>query len=114
MRLRYGTEAYFLPDFSYGIDPRFKTQKVAIKIEETSKSFIISTNAVKCHVDRMNLKVTFRDNDGQIINEDEKGFHWEISESTGNDIVQMTKYVQNDEVFYGLGCLLYTSPSPRD
>ncbi len=103
IRVRYGTESYFLPDFSYGLDPSLTVNKVASIMEETPKSYVISTSAVKCHVNKADLKVTFRDNEGQILNEDEKGFHWEISESTGNDIVQMTKYVQNDEVFYGLG-----------
>jgi len=103
IRVRYGTELYFLPDFSYGLDPSFTQAAVACMFEETPKSYIISTHAVKCYVAKSNLKITFRDDDGKIINEDEKGFHWEISESSGNDIVQMTKHVQNDEVFYGLG-----------
>ena len=103
LRIRFGTEGYFLKDFSYGIDPQFKPQKVRCSLTETDLTYKISTEAVICHIQKDNVQITFTDLNGKIINQDEKGFHWEVNHSTGNDIVQMSKSVQESEVFFGLG-----------
>ena len=103
LRLRYAVEGRFENDFSYGIDPKFKIEKTDVSIEETTTHLFLKTSEVNCRIDKASLSVGFLDNNGNLLNEDEKGFHWEPNEEYGNNIIQMTKKVMSGEVFYGLG-----------
>ncbi len=103
IRVRYSTNNYQLPDFSYALNPNFKQDEKTYTFKDAKNYVVIATERVECRIKKQNLQVSFYDNQGTLINEDEKGFHWEVSESTGNDIVQMSKQVQKDEVFFGLG-----------
>lgn len=103
LRLRYATRGYFPRDFSYAIDEAFEINPGEVHIDENAVSITLVTSAVKCRVHKSNMKCTFLDIEDYVINKDEKGFHWEVSPTTGNDIVKMTKSVYPEEVYYGLG-----------
>lgn len=103
IRIRYATEGYFLSDFSYAIVPGFTEHVIKGELHENANQLILKTSTLQCKVRKRDLQVSFFDSDGLILNEDEKGFHWEHSATTGNDIVKMSKHVQKDEVYFGLG-----------
>jgi len=103
IRIRYATKGYFLNDFSYAIDEKFEVQNCPVSLEDTDISLTLVTSAIKCRINKHDLKCVFLDLDDYVINKEEKGFHWEYDKATGNDIVQMTKHVYPLEVYYGLG-----------
>ncbi len=103
IRIRYRTIWKFEDDFSYCIDPNFELSQVDVKKSETSTYLELATAKLKLRVSKKDAKIEFLTLDDQIINADEKGFHWEKNENYGGDIVQMTKVAQEDEIFLGLG-----------
>ncbi len=103
LRFRYSPDGYFHNDFSYGIAPDFTKVKVDFHLDEHPEYYQISTRAVDCRIAKDNMAVKILDKNGTVINEDEKGFHWEENEKYGGYIVQMTKKMQEREAFYGLG-----------
>lgn len=102
VRIRYG-QSYFQDDFSYAIAPKFEKKAVHTSLVENEDNLVIATKTLECKIRKTDLKVSFFDREGHIINEDEKGFHWEYNQATGNSHVQMSKYMQEGEIFYGLG-----------
>ncbi len=103
LRLRYSIEGYFDVDFSYAIDEKFKPETVAYEIDDIASDLIIKTSKVACWVNKTNLSITFKDKDGKILNEEEKGFHWEKNETYGGYIVQNSKKIPKGESYFGLG-----------
>ncbi len=103
IRVRYGSELYFQEDFTYALDPKFKKDPGTVNFNDGPDVIEISTTAVKCRINKADFLVTFLDLDDNVINKDEKGFHYEDDDDTGNDIVQMSKQVYPSEVYYGLG-----------
>jgi alpha-glucosidase len=103
VRFRYAPDGYFLPDFSYAIDPDFKPELPVIKLKDNEDHFRISTKKITCFIQKEGLQVKIQDKAGNVIIEDEKGFHWEYDLHTGSNIVKMSKRVQSGEHYYGLG-----------
>ncbi|MFT4565104.1 MAG: alpha-glucosidase [Saprospiraceae bacterium] len=103
IRIRYATRGYFQNDFSYAIDENFETNTGEVRLDENDNCLTIITSAAKCRISKSDLKCMFLDLDDYVLNKEEKGFHWEYDDVSGNDIVQMTKHVYPSEVYYGLG-----------
>ena len=103
LRFRYSIEGYFEKDFSYAISPDFESPKITPEIDETADHLYLKTAAITCRIDKIDCGVTIFDKEGFVINEDEKGFHWEKNEAYGGHIVQMTKRMSLTEAYYGLG-----------
>ena len=103
LRFRYTPNGYFPKDFSYGIDPSYESSQAQINLDEDDHFFILSTSTVVCKVQKSDMRVSLFDKEGNLLNEDEKGFHWEENKEHGGYIVQMTKKLQSKEAFYGLG-----------
>jgi alpha-glucosidase len=103
LRFRYSTDGYFENDFSYALDPKFEGNLKQFNVDHDVTDVIIITEAVICKVKKANLSITIYDHNGNIIVEDEKGFHWEVNNAYGGNIVMMSKKVQRNEAFYGLG-----------
>ncbi|MEM9545003.1 MAG: TIM-barrel domain-containing protein [Bacteroidota bacterium] len=103
LRFRYAVEGLYESDFSYAIDPTFQKKKIETKLLESEKLLTLSTPAVVCKIAKRDLRISIYDHAGRIILEDEKGFHWEENKEYGGFIVQNSKVVQSNEVFYGLG-----------
>lgn len=103
LRFRYAIEGIFEEDFSYAIDPNSKFETPKFTVKDNSEFVVIETETVICRIGKTNFHTTILDHQHQIINEDEKGFHWEPVDAYGGYIVQSTKKVQAGEAFYGLG-----------
>ena len=103
LRFRYATENIFEPDFSYAISEDASTGYNELEIEETPTEYLIRTAKLKILVDKQTLRTQISDLEGNIINEDELGFHWEENYEYGGNTVKMSKITQASESFYGLG-----------
>ncbi len=100
IRLRYGVEM-LEPDFSYAIDPRFKSdvQEFAYQLED--EFVIISTAALDCKIQKKNLATTFLDKQGNVINEDAGKLKFKTRKNGYSPHIQ--KKIQSEEYFTGLG-----------
>ena len=103
VRFRYATENNFQPDFSYAVDPDAKRGYNHLEILETNTEYIIETAKLQILVDKNTLRNQISDLNGNIINEDELGFHWEENYDYGGNTVKMSKITQPTESFYGMG-----------
>ncbi|WP_324676680.1 glycoside hydrolase family 31 protein [Hymenobacter sp. GOD-10R] len=104
LRFRYATEVGFAPDFSYAIPadrPRQAPQ--FLEFREKPDHYRITTDRLICTVSKENLHVRILDRSGTVLSDDDKGFHWQHNDDTGNDIVKMSKQVQSGVCYYGLG-----------
>ena len=103
LRFRYAPQGIFPNDFSYAIDAKFQPDTPEIEFKEKEDHFRITTKRLICRIRKENLAVKIMDKSGTVICEDEKGFHWEMDEKKGGEIVQMSKKLQSQEHFFGLG-----------
>ncbi|MDP5171385.1 MAG: glycoside hydrolase family 31 protein [Bacteroidia bacterium] len=102
VRFRFSTNGIFEDDFSYAIEDNFVAQMVKVKVVERENYFRIQTPRVAVRLEKQGLFTKILDRKGTVINEDDKGFHWE-KDKVGGDIVQMSKRAQHDESYFGLG-----------
>jgi len=103
IRVRYGTEDFFYDDFSYALDPDFNKDCGKVILNDGPDVIELVTEAIKCRINKADCQVIFLDLHDHVISKDEKGFHYERDDKTGNDIVQMTKHAYPSEVYFGLG-----------
>jgi alpha-glucosidase len=103
LRFRYATDHVFEPDFSYAISPNHSRGYDEIKEDETDAAFLIETSKLRVFVDKASLRIRIEDTDGNVVSEDELGFHWEENYEFGGNTVKMSKIAQAGESFYGLG-----------
>ncbi len=103
LRFRYTTKGYFSKDFSYAIDTTRSHGYNFLELKEYSEYHEIRTSKVVCHVHKGDMRIALFDLEGNIILEDEKGFHWEESYQFGGNIVKMSKFSRDGESFYGMG-----------
>ncbi len=102
-RLRYANDGFFEKDFSYAIDKSFTGGYTKFEYEDKTDFLEVRTANLKCRIQKADLKITFKDMDDQVINEDELGYHWEENHEYGGNIVKVSKKVQPTEYYYGLG-----------
>ncbi len=102
VRFRFSTNGIFESDFSYAIDPRFEIENTRVKVIEREKFYRIQTPKIEVRLEKEGLLTRILDRKGNMLNEDEKGFHWE-QDRLGSDIVQMSKQTKADEFYFGLG-----------
>ncbi|MDG1572591.1 glycoside hydrolase family 31 protein [Robiginitalea sp. M366] len=103
LRFRYATDRIFEPDFSYAIAPDASRGYNDLKQEETETAYLIFTSKLRVEVEKSSLRISISDLDGNVINEDELGFHWEENYAYGGNTVKMSKVTQPSESFYGMG-----------
>ncbi|MBT8297192.1 MAG: glycoside hydrolase family 31 protein [Maribacter sp.] len=103
LRFRYATEEVFQPDFSYAISENASRGYNKLEASETKTEYLIETSKIRVLVDKKSLRVQISDLEGNIINEDEIGFHWEENYEYGGNTVKMSKITQNAESYYGMG-----------
>ena len=77
IRFRYATEHVFEPDFSYAIADDVSLGYNQLEFTEGPPEYVIKTSKIIVYIKKENLKVEITDLDGNLINEDEDGFHWE-------------------------------------
>ncbi|RAJ06812.1 alpha-glucosidase [Chitinophaga skermanii] len=103
VRFRYAADGTFQRDFSYAVSPQLEDSPEKFVIFEWEETFEIRTAAIRVYIARDNLRITITDLEGQIINQDELGFHWQYYLQKGGKIVYCSKLIQENECFYGLG-----------
>ncbi len=104
LRFRYATTLNFEKDFSYAITKYASTGYNHLEIKEDKDRYIITTQKLICHVEKLDLRVSLYDAvDKTLVNQDELGFHWEESYEYGGNIVKMSKTTFDGESYYGLG-----------
>ncbi|TPG67571.1 DUF4968 domain-containing protein [Hymenobacter nivis] len=104
LRFRYLTDGPLLPDFSYAVPadaalpaPTF------LEFVEKADHYRLTTARLICTVQKEGLRTRVLDRSGTVLSDDEKGFHWQYDDETGNDIVKMSKQVPPGVHYYGLG-----------
>ncbi len=103
IRVRYLSEGYLTKDFSYAVLENGNRGYNDLQVEDLVDHVIVKTPKLTCKVNKVGLKIAFYNEAGVLLNEDEKGYHWVHNQEYGGNIVQMTKYTQKDEQFFGLG-----------
>ncbi|MEZ4817680.1 MAG: glycoside hydrolase family 31 protein [Flavobacteriaceae bacterium] len=103
LRFRYTTFGSFPKDFSYALDNDAARGYNHLEYSEHADRYIITTAKLVLHIEKANMRKTIYDIEGNLINQDEIGFHWEYSYEHGSDIVKMSKLEQKMECYYGLG-----------
>ncbi len=103
LRIRYATEGVFEPDFSYALDEEASVGYNHLSVIDNDEIYIVKTKKLEIIIQKENLRLSIFDLDGNIINEDELGFHWEENYEYGGNIVKMSKGIQEAECFYGMG-----------
>ncbi|MDO6472671.1 glycoside hydrolase family 31 protein [Maribacter sp. 1_MG-2023] len=103
IRFRYATNYNFEPDFSYAIDPDATMGYSKLEIVENDTEYVVATARLSILVDKKTLRTQISDLEGNIISEDELGFHWEENYEYGGNTVKLSKITQSGESFYGMG-----------
>ena len=103
LRFRFGTRGKLEPDFSYAISDDAIRGYNLLELTEEEDFYIITTSKVVCKISKADLRHSIYDKRGNLINEDEIGFHYEESFENGGNIVKMSKVAQIKEAFYGMG-----------
>jgi alpha-glucosidase len=103
LRFRYAPDGFFAKDFSYAIDEQQPHGFNELTVQETDTTVVITTKKIQCFVAKQDLRIGLYDLDGQVICEDEMGFHWEESFEFGGNYVKMSKSSPEGENFFGLG-----------
>ncbi|MBK1832882.1 glycoside hydrolase family 31 protein [Roseibacillus ishigakijimensis] len=89
--------------FSYAtLSENFPHAK-APTLSEEGADILLATSRLQVRVAEKGLLLTISDEEGQVMSEDEKGFHWEPHSRYGGNIVQHSRRIQPREIFYGLG-----------
>src|SRR5690606_8112794 len=96
-RFRYANNKVFEKDFSYAIAKDFKASAKEVTLREENDFYEIVTEQLRCQIFKQDLKKKILNKEDKVVNEDEKGFHWEETKDTGNNIVIDTKWIQSGE-----------------
>jgi len=103
LRFRYGTRGKLEDDFSYAISEERNTGYNHLELTDESDFYIVTTDKLVCKIEKSSLQTKIYNTEGELINEDELGFHYEESYQFGGNIVKMSKKTQLKEAFYALG-----------
>ena len=104
VRFRFGTRGNLDEDFSYAIDEEESHIGYNhLEISEDDLFHIVTTAKLVIKIEKASLQTHILDMEGNIINEDEIGFHYEESFLYGGNIVKMSKKAQAGEGFFGMG-----------
>ena len=104
LRFRYTTKSIFEKDFSYAITKYASRGFNRLELTEDDDFYVITTTKLICKIAKIDMRKSLFDAiDGNLICEDELGFHWEESYEFGGDVVKMSKVSQDSEGYFGLG-----------
>ena len=103
IRFKFTTDGRLQDHFSYAVPEIPKNTLAELDFTEKDDHFRIITDRLICTISKKGLKTRILNKSGEILCEDEKGFHWEYSQKLGGDIVFMSKKIQGNEQFFGLG-----------
>ncbi len=103
IRFRYANHGIFENDFSYAIDPEFKTSPKKAEVKEEEDHIMVSTSELNIYVDKETCGTNIKNKNGLSILEDELGYHWQKHKEYSGNIVLCTKKINSGEQFHGLG-----------
>ena len=103
LRFRYATRRKFEDDFSYAISEERNSGYNHLEVTDEADFYIVTTDELVCKIEKASLQTKIYNKDGELINEDELGFHYEENYQFGGNIVKMSKKTQLKEAFYALG-----------
>ncbi|MEN8784092.1 MAG: glycosyl hydrolase, partial [Akkermansiaceae bacterium] len=103
VRFRFAPSGDFPEDFSYAVVAEALDRAVAPTVSETESHFVVETSDLMVSISRDGLRIRIEDNEGNLISDDEKGFHWYENDAFGGEVVMMSREIQSCEHFYGLG-----------
>jgi len=103
VRFRYANYGYFENDFSYAVEDTERCKAKHLDFLEQRHQYSIITQYLTVIINRQNLGIIILDGAGNVVLEDELGYHWEDHKAKGGNIVICTKKLQSGESFYGLG-----------
>lgn len=103
IRLKYVLEGDRLSDFSYAVDPDFNPPATDFQLKETAGYFQITTDALLCRIAKKDMRVTFLNQDGDVLCEDKKPFSRRETLMKGILEVKITKDAPDEVSYFGLG-----------
>lgn len=104
LRVTYQAPGQQTDEFSYALDPEYRSTEVGLLVEETEKFLSISTSNLSCQVAKSGLLLKFNDpTTGTTFLEDENPLYVRKTVMQGFNQVLLTKKVSKKEVFLGLG-----------
>ncbi len=103
LRFKYARTGKFGKDFSYAIDPNFKTEETPYIFEEKKSKYLVQTNQLICEIAKKDLAIAIKDLKGNVINEDDGGYYNRSTILNGVTEVKIIKKAPKGECFFGLG-----------
>ncbi len=105
VRLRYCSDAGYGDGFSYAVADGAGAgdRRAELEMEEGEEGFRLSTGELVFDIARDGLRMRVEDAAGELVSEDDRGFHWQENKDFGGDLVFYSRRVQPNEHFYGLG-----------
>jgi alpha-glucosidase len=103
VRFRFAPDGRFTDDFSYATLPEIKETRHLLVVHEDDEGFLVETGALKISLSREGLRLRIEDLEGNVLSQDEKGFHWYENQEFGGHVVMTSRVIQSREHFYGLG-----------
>ena len=103
IKFRYANDLNFEDDFSYAIDPQMDLPSIDVELSEDDQVYRLKTAKVVCLLEKATFRTIITDLEGNVIVEDEKGYHWKEETKYGGNVVIATKKIQKGEEFFGLG-----------
>ncbi len=102
-RFRYSLKKEFPTDFSYAIDQNFKAQETTIDYQVFTDHFEISTDSLTCCISKSKLQVVLKNKAGEIVCEEDQGFHARTTILKGLEYIAISKKAQKGAAYFGLG-----------
>ena len=104
IRFRFSTDGFFEKDFSYAIASEGKMPEPTchFALEEKGDLFYLTTRQLEVRISK-SLHITIYNSEGQLISEDERGFHCEPNLEHGGHHVFYSRKIREGECFFGLG-----------
>ena len=104
IRFRFSPEGNFEDDFSYAVQTKGDLPKPSgtFSVTASGDEYHLQTPSLLVKISKT-LHTKIYDNEGTLINEDERGFHWETHPQYGGNIIFCNKKIQHQECFFGLG-----------
>lgn len=104
IRISYAINGIFEAEFPYALDPTFKPEKTKVDVKEKKKTIEISTAAVKCIVNREDLRIDIQDAEtGVSICSDQAPFEARSTILKGVEWLKVHKTSSKTVRYYGLG-----------
>ncbi|MFT6864084.1 MAG: alpha-glucosidase [Akkermansiaceae bacterium] len=103
VRFRFAPNGDFPEDFSYAVLPGVLEDGVVPEVSEDETNFIIKTGSLVVFLLREGLRLRIEDAAGNLLSQDEKGFHWYQNDAFGGEVVMMSRVIQSQEHYFGLG-----------